>query len=172
MSAERRAAAMGLVYPPALDLPGPARFSWVRVHNDLAWISGHIALTEEGVLMQPTGKVGVDVSLGQAVLAARQVAVTMLGSLQRHLGSLDAIRSWLRVHGMINVGPDFNQMPQVMNGFSGLIGDVFEARCADHSRSAVGVASLPFDAAVEVEGVVALDPAWSLPDRSKAMNQC
>jgi len=96
------------------------------------------------------------VSLDDAVVSARLTALSMLGSLQRELGTLDRITSWVRVFGMVNSAPDFDQQPTVINGFSDLILDVFGPQVGRHARSAVGVAALPFGIPVEVEAEVSI----------------
>jgi hypothetical protein len=80
----------------------------------------------------------------------------MLGSLKRAVGDLDRIVAWTRVFGMVNSAPGFNQQPSVINGFSDLILEVFGAATGAHSRSAVGMAELPFNLPVEIEGEVEL----------------
>jgi len=81
-----------------------------------------------------------------------------LSSLKRELGTLNKISAWLRVFGMVNVAPGFVQTPLVINGFSDLILDVFGKEIGDHSRSAVGMAELPFGAPVEIEAEVEIAP--------------
>jgi hypothetical protein len=80
----------------------------------------------------------------------------MLGSLKRELGDLDRISAWTRVFGMVNSAPGFNQQPSVINGFSELVLELFGPIVGAHSRSAVGLAELPFDLPVEIEGEVEL----------------
>jgi len=71
---------------------------------------------------------------------------------------LDRVRAWTRVFGMVNSAPGFNQQPRVMNGFSDLILELFGPDCGAHSRSAVGMAELPFDLPVEVEAEIEIEP--------------
>src|SRR6185312_6786253 len=97
------------------------------------------------------GAVGSDVTQEEGYHAARLTALAILGSLQRELGDLDRIRAWIRVFGMVQVAPRFHDMPSVINGFSDLILAVFGPDRGQHARSAVGVASLPFQIPVEVE---------------------
>ena len=92
----------------------------------------------------------------QARQAARLTGLAILGSLQRELGDLDRIVAWTRVFGMVNSAPGFNRQPAVINGFSDLILDVFGPQTGAHARSAVGLATLPFDIPVEIEGEVEL----------------
>ena len=136
--------------PPGLHLP----FPWVRVRGNRAYISGHAPQNPDGSVAGPFGKVGADVSLEQAYQAARLTALSMLGSLKRELGDLDRIAAWLRVFGMVNSAPGFNQQPGVINGFTDLILDVYGPEVGPHARSAVGMAELPFGIPVEIEAEV------------------
>ena len=99
-------------------------------------------------------KVGGEVTVEQGYEAARQTGLAILSSLNRELGTLNNISSWLRVFGMVNVAPGFVQTPSIINGFSDLILDVFGKEIGDHSRSAVGMAELPFGAPVEIEAEI------------------
>ncbi|MCZ6840430.1 MAG: RidA family protein, partial [Alphaproteobacteria bacterium] len=81
----------------------------------------------------------------------RKSAVSMLASLQRELGDLDRITAWNRVFGMVNTAPGFDQQPLVINGFSELIIEIFGPEIGRHARSAIGMAGLPFNMAVEIE---------------------
>src|SRR5262249_27173227 len=105
---------------------------------------------------EPFGKLGREVSLEQGYTAARLTALSILGSLKRALGDLDRIAAWTRVFGMVNSAPGFNNQPSVINGFSDLILEVFGSEVGAHSRSAVGMAELPFNIPVEIEGEVEL----------------
>jgi enamine deaminase RidA (YjgF/YER057c/UK114 family) len=138
--------------PPGVVLP----FRFVKVSGTRALISGHGPTNADGSVATPLGKVGREVSPEQAYASARLTAMAILGSLKRALGDLDRIGAWNRVFGMVNSAPGFNRQPNVINGFSDLILDVFGATAGSHSRSAVGVAELPFDIPVEIEGEVEL----------------
>lgn len=126
-------------------------FRLVRVSGDRAYVSGHGPLNPDGSLAPPFGKVGRELSVEQGYHAARLTALAMLGSLERELGDLERVCAWLRVFGMVNSAPGFNQQPRVINGFSDLILEVFGPDRGAHSRSAVGMAELPFDLPVEIE---------------------
>ena len=156
MSPDERLKDLNLVLPAPIKVPPNVKlpFSWVRVRGDRAFISGHIALNQDGSIYGITGKVGAEVSVEQGYEAARLTGLAILSSLKRELGSLDRITAWLRVFGMINVAPGFTQTPAVINGFSDLIVSVFGPDRGDHSRSAVGLAELPFAAPVEIEAEV------------------
>jgi len=157
---DQRLIDLGLALPAPLQLPPSVvlPFPWVRIVGTRAVISGHGPTNADGSLAQPLGKVGRDVSLEQAYTAARLTALAILGSLKRELGDLDRIAAWARVFGMVNSAPAFNQQPAVINGFTDLIVQVFGADKGAHARSAVGVAELPFNIPVELEGEVELLP--------------
>ncbi|TRZ56409.1 MAG: RidA family protein, partial [Rhodocyclaceae bacterium] len=97
---------------------------------------------------------GQNLTVEQGYAAARLTGLSILASLQRTLGDLDRIAQWTRVFGMVNSAPGFNQQPSVINGFSDLILELFGPEVGAHSRSAVGMAELPFDIPVEIEGEV------------------
>ena len=139
-----------IILPPNVEM----QFSWVRISGNRVFISGHIALNADGSVSEVTGKVGGEVTVEQGYEAARQTGLAILSSLKRELGTLNKITAWLRVFGMVNVEPGFVKTPLVINGFSDLILDVFGKEIGDHSRSAVGMAELPFGAPVEIEAEV------------------
>jgi enamine deaminase RidA (YjgF/YER057c/UK114 family) len=134
-------------------------FPWVRVVGNRALISGHGPTNDDGSLAGPLGKVGRDVTVEQAYASARRTGLAMLGSLERELGDLDRIAAWCRILGMVNSAPGFNRQPAVINGFTDLILEVFGPERGAHARSAVGLAELPFDLPIEIEGEVELYPA-------------
>ena len=153
---EKRLSALGLSLPPPFTPPPGVifPFQFVRVVGRRGLISGHAPLGPDGSLAEPRGKVGRELSLEQGYVAARLTALSILGSLERTLGDLDRITAWTRVFGMVNSAPGFNRQPSVINGFSDLILEVFGPEIGAHSRSAVGMAELPFDIPVEIEGEV------------------
>ncbi len=157
---DQRLMDLGLALPAPLQLPPGVvlPFPWVRIVGTRAVISGHGPTNADGSLAQPLGKVGRDVSPEQAYTAARLTGLAILGSLKRELGDLDRIAAWSRVFGMVNSAPGFNKQPAVINGFTDLIVQVFGAEKGAHARSAVGMAELPFDIPVELEGEVELLP--------------
>jgi len=156
MTIDERVQELGLALPESFRSPtgGAYPFSWVRVRGDRAYISGHLPLQPDGTLAKPLGKVGDALSIEQGAAAARLVGLAMLGSLQRELGTLDRIAAWLRVLGMVNAAPGTPQLAGVINGFSTLIIEVFGPEIGKHSRSAVGMAELPFGVPVEIEAEV------------------
>ena len=153
---ERRVAELKLVLPPA-SKPGPtATLTSVVVSGNLAFVSGHISRAADGQLI--TGRVGEELTLAQGKDAARQCGLAVLASLRQELGSLDRVRRVVKVLGMVNCPPGFKDQPQVVNGFSELMLDVFGRERGLGARSAVGVGSLPSNVAVEVEAVFEIVP--------------
>lgn len=158
---EQRLQDLGITLPMPLQLPPGAvlPFPWVRIVGTRALISGHGPTNPDGSLAQPLGKVGWEVSQEQAYVAARLTGLAILGSLERELGDLDRIAAWTRVFGMVNSAPGFNRQPAVINGFTDLILEIFGVEIGAHARSAVGLAELPFNIPVEIEGEVELRPS-------------
>ncbi len=156
---EARLAKMGLALPAPMKPPPGVRlpFQFVRVVGSRAYISGHGPQNADGSIATPLGKVGRDLTVEQGYDAARLTALSILGSLHRTLGDLDRVRAWTRVFGMVNSAPGFNRQPTVINGFSDLIIGLYGPGRGAHSRSAVGMAELPFDIPVEIEGEVEID---------------
>jgi enamine deaminase RidA (YjgF/YER057c/UK114 family) len=150
---EDRLGALGLALPPPIKPPPGVvlPFRPVRVIGRRAVVSGHGPQFPDGSIATPLGKVGRDLSVEQAVLAARLTALSILGSLKRAIGDLDRVTAWVRVFGMVNSAPGFNRQPSVINGFSDLILELYGPEVGAHARSAVGMAELPFDLPVEIE---------------------
>ncbi|MFQ5473817.1 MAG: RidA family protein [Dehalococcoidia bacterium] len=146
---------MGLVLPE--PMPAQLPFPWVRVHGNRAYVSGHAPQNPDGSLADPLGKVGDDLTVEQAAKQARRVGLSILGSLKRELGDLNRVSAWLRAFGMVNSAPGFNRQPEVINGFTNLIHEIWGPGRGAHSRSAVGMAELPFNIPVEIEAEVEID---------------
>jgi enamine deaminase RidA (YjgF/YER057c/UK114 family) len=155
---EQRLDRLGLVLPQPVRAPAGARLPFVpvRVRGRRAIVSGHGPFNPDGSLAGPFGKLGAEITIEQGYQAARLTALSILGSLQRALGDLDRI-AWLKVFGMVNCTPDFDQQPAVINGFSDLILDLYGPERGAHARSAVGMAGLPFNLPVEIEAEVEID---------------
>jgi enamine deaminase RidA (YjgF/YER057c/UK114 family) len=156
---EARLEALGLVLPPPVKVPPDVLlpFATVRVRGNRAYIAGHGPQNPDGTVAGPFGRVEAEVSVEQAYQAARLTALSMLGNLKRELGDLDRVSAWLRVFGMVNSAPEFQQHPRVINGFSDLILELYGPERGRHSRSAVGLAALPFGIPVEIEAEVEID---------------
>lgn len=148
-SPEHALQALGLVLPAA-TAPAANYINAVRTGN-LLFLSGVGPMRPDGSYV--TGKVGATLTPEQGYEAARLTGLVMLTNIRAELGSLDKVRRAVKVLGMVNVDPAFSGMPQVINGFSDLFVAVF-GEAGRAARSAVGMASLPFQIAVEVEMVL------------------
>ena len=135
-----------------IELPDPlspaASYQMSKRHGDVVYLAGHIPVRPEGPW---TGKVGDDVSLEDGAAAARLVGLHLLSTLRAELGSLDNVASILKVNGMVNVAPGFIDIPQVINGCSDLLAEVFGDEVGKHTRAAVGMAELPLGVCVEID---------------------
>jgi enamine deaminase RidA (YjgF/YER057c/UK114 family) len=155
MSAEARLKQLGIELPEVMPPAGsyvPAKRS-----GDLVFISGQGPWHAGGLVK---GKVGRDLTLSQARDAARLTGLNCLAVLRAELGSLDRVASIVKIFGMVNCAPGFTDTPGCVNGCSDLLMEVF-GEAGRHARSAVGMAELPFDIAVEIEliaEVVRSDP--------------
>lgn len=148
MSAEARVKELGLVLPPA-PKPVATYVPCVRVGN-LLYVSGHGPLRPDRTLV--TGRVGAELNEAHGREAARVVGLAMLATLQAQLGTLDRVVRLIKTLGMVNSAPDFLNHPQVINGFSDLMVEVF-GESGKGARSAVGMGPLPGNIAVEVEAI-------------------
>jgi len=128
-----------------------ANYVPARTSGNLVFLSGHGPRTPGGQLI--TGKVGKDLTLDEGYQAARLTALNLLASLQQEIGDLNRVQRFIKVLGMVNVDPSFTDMPEVIDGFSDLMVDIFGER-GKHARSAVGMASLPRNIPVEIEMIV------------------
>jgi enamine deaminase RidA (YjgF/YER057c/UK114 family) len=139
---------MGIALPtPAAPVANYVGF--VRSGN-LLFVSGQICLAN-GALVA-AGKLGGTVSLEEGVAAARACGINVLAQVKAALGDLDKVVRVVRLGGFVNATPDFLDAPKVMNGASDLMVAVFGDK-GRHARTTIGVAALPADAAIEVEGV-------------------
>ncbi len=136
---------LGIVLPPVF--PPAGNYLGCVVQDDLVYVGGHGPVGAAGVIR---GKVGATLSLEEAQGAARLTALSILATLQAELGDLDRIMRIVKVFGMVNVAPGFNQTPAVIDGCSDVLVEIF-GESGRHTRSAVGLAELPFDIAVEIE---------------------
>lgn len=154
MDAEKRLQELHLTLP-TMAKPMAVYKPTVQVGN-LLYLSGQVPVQNDGSLIK--GKVGDGgLTLEQGHQAARQVALTMLASIKGGIGSLNKIKRLVKTLGMVNSSPTFYDHPKVINGFSELMRDVFGEDAGVGARSAVGVASLPSNVAVEVEAIFELN---------------
>ncbi len=149
MNPEARLAEMKLELPPA---PKPvAVYKPLVICGGLAYVSGHAPIKADKTFM--TGRVGAGLDLEAGKAAARLTGLAILATLRSELGSLDRVKRVIKVLGMVNCTPDFQDHPKVINGCSELFADVFGAENGVGARSAVGMSSLPGGITVEIEAV-------------------
>ena len=148
----QRLTELGIVLPP--PFPPAGNYVPCVVAGDIVHVGGHGPINANTIIR---GKVGRDLTLEEGRGAARATALSILATLNAELGSLDPILRLIKVFGMVNVAPGFNRTPAVIDGASDLFVDVF-GEAGRHTRSAVGLAELPFDIAVEIELTAQLRP--------------
>jgi enamine deaminase RidA (YjgF/YER057c/UK114 family) len=152
MNNEDRLAQLNVTLPPAPKPMGV--YKPVVVSGNIVYVSGHGPLKSDKTLI--TGRVGAGMDVAAGKEAARQVGLTILASLKAELGDLNRIKRVLKVLGMVNSAPDFLEHPAVINGCSELFAAVFGADNGVGARSAVGMAALPGNIAVEIEAIFEL----------------
>lgn len=146
---EKRLAELGITLPSAPS-PSANYVPYVRA-GTLLTVSGQICYGADGKLAAK-GRLGDGVSMEDGQKAARACALNVLAQVKAAVGDLDNVKRVVRLGGFINSAPGFTDGPKVMNGASDLMVEVFGDK-GRHARSTVGVAALPADAAVEVEGL-------------------
>jgi enamine deaminase RidA (YjgF/YER057c/UK114 family) len=138
---------------PEASTPVANYVNAVRTGN-LLFLAGKGPKDAEGEYI--TGKVGTDLTIEEGYEAARLVAINQLAVLKAELGDLNRVKRVVKVLGMVNCASDFTQQPEVINGFSDLMVEVFGER-GKHARAAVGMGSLPRNIAVEIEVIVEVE---------------
>ena len=149
---ENRLADLKIILPK-VQPPIASYVNAVRTGN-LIYLSGKGPTASDGKFI--SGKVGVDLTLEEGKAAARNTGLNLLAALKAEIGDLDKVKRIVKVLGMVNCPTDFTQQPQVINGFSDLMVEVFGDK-GKHARSAVGVGSLPANMAVEIEMIVEVE---------------
>lgn len=142
---------MGLKLPPPPAAGGV--YHPVVITGNYLYVSGQVSFSNSGDLIK--GKVGSDLTLEEGQIAARQVGLVMLATIRNQIGDLGKIKRLIKTFGMVNCLPDFEQHPQVINGFSQLMADLLGEENGKGARSAVGM-TLPLNVAVEVECIFEL----------------
>jgi enamine deaminase RidA (YjgF/YER057c/UK114 family) len=137
------------VFPPVGNYVGCV------VDGDVVYVGGHGPANGNSVVL---GKVGADLTLEDGYAAARLTGLSILATLRSELGSLDRVERIVKLFGMVNVAPGFDRTPGVIDGCSDLLVEVF-GEAGRHTRSAVGLAELPFGIAVEIELIARLRPS-------------
>ena len=151
MSFENRLRKLGITLPP---VPQPVgNYVPAIIDGDKLMTAGMVCL-KEGQITH-AGKLGEDFTIEEGYEAARICGLNLLAAIKGAAGSLDEVEKFLTLTGFVNATPDFHQSPQVINGASDLIVEVFGEK-GKHARAAVSVACLPLNSAVEVQAVVKL----------------
>ena len=146
---EQKLAEIGITLPtPTAPL---ANYVPVVRTGNLLFVSGQVSIDGAGKIM--TGKLGADVDIETGRAAARLCAINILAQVKASIGDLDKVVRVVKLVAFVNSLPDFTDQPKVVNGCSDLLVEVLGDK-GRHARSAVGIAALPFNAAVEVEAVV------------------
>jgi enamine deaminase RidA (YjgF/YER057c/UK114 family) len=149
MSAEAKLKERGIVLPP---LPKPvANYLPYRLVGNVLYLSGQGPLDENG--KQMTGKLGAEIDIEEGYRRARRVGLGLLAAMRDALGTLDRVDYVVKLLGMVNAVPTFNDSPKVINGCSDLFVEVF-GDAGRHARSAVGHVMLPNQISVEIECIV------------------
>ncbi len=146
MSIEQRLKDLGISLPP-VAVPAAAYVPFVRT-GELVFISGHIAKVDG---KPKVGQLGRTMTTEEGKLAARAVAIDLLGTLQAAVGDLSEVKRIVKVLSLVNSAPDYTEHHLVTNGASELLVAVLGPEVGAHARSAFGVAQLPMGACVEIE---------------------
>jgi enamine deaminase RidA (YjgF/YER057c/UK114 family) len=152
LTPDERLAKLGLVLPPAPSSPPGAQYVEYRRVGKMLYLAGHGPIDGDQVT---TGQVGGSLTLEQGVAAAQLTGLSLLATMRAAVG-LDAIDKIVSVLGFVYAVPGFTQHPTVIDGCSSLFVEVFGEQKGTHTRSAIGVASLPFGIPVEIECVARL----------------
>ena len=145
MSIQAKLAELGITLPP-VAIPAAAYVPYVQTGN-LVFLSGHIAKKDGKAWV---GQLGKTMGTDEGRLAARAIAIELMGTLQAAVGDLNRVVRIVKLMSLVNSTPDFTEQHLVTNGASELIGQVFGDKGA-HARSAFGVAQIPLGACVEIE---------------------
>jgi enamine deaminase RidA (YjgF/YER057c/UK114 family) len=149
VKAQDKLAELGLSLP---KLPEPiGSYLLARQVGNLLYLSGTTCYVDGGLLFK--GRVGSEVTLEQAYAAARQAALNLLSVVKSTIGDLDRVECIVKLNGYVNSAPDFDRQPEVINGASDLLQQLFGER-GRHARTSIGVSDLPGHIPIEIEMVV------------------
>lgn len=152
MTPDERFAQTGLVLPPAPQPKGV--YKPLLIDGNYCYVSGHGPVLPDQSLI--IGRIGANMDAEEGKLAARQVGLTILATLQTNLGSLNKIKRVIKVLGMVNCTADFERHPYIINGCSELFAEIWGTENGIGVRSAVGMGSLPDNIPVEIEALFEL----------------
>ena len=156
LNPERKIQELGLKLPNPIKLPKDLilPFNFINIRGNRVLISGHPRQSQDGSINGPYGQVGKDLTTEEAQLASKEIGLSILANIKKEIGHLSRIKEWVRVFGMVNSAPGYKEQHIVLNGFSSLLIEVFGSDIGSHSRSAIGVAGMPMNLAIEIEGEV------------------
>ena len=141
-----------------LELPKPSKslaiYKRIVVVDNIAYLSGHIPIDKDGQIMK--GKVGADTDVAAGAKAAERCALGLLATLKNEIGSLNKVKRLIKTTGMVNSTPDLTEQPEVINGCSQVVVDIWGDDLGKGTRAAVGMASLPRGAICEIEMIFEL----------------
>jgi len=149
MIIEKRIEELGIIIPEVS--PPKAMYVPAKRVGNLLFVSGHLPIREDGVLM--TGKLGKDHDIEHGKMAARHCAINMLATLKAELGDLDLIKGFVKLQSFVSCDSGFDQQHMVTNAASELIFEIF-GEVGRHARTAVGTNQLPLGATVEIEAII------------------
>jgi len=152
MSIEKRLAELNLALPQSA--PSKGIYKKCLVVGDLLYVSGHVSINTDGSLIK--GKLGKDISDDEGKAAARQAGLAILSSIKEHFGDFGKIKRVVKLLGMVNCIPEYENQPVIINGCSELYVQLWGDDNGKGVRSAVGMGSLPGNVAVEIEAIFEL----------------
>lgn len=149
MMIRERLDTLGLILP---DPPKPVgAYLLARLVGDLLFLSGTTCYTQDGLMF--TGRVGKELTVEDGYMAARQTMLNLLSVANAELGNLDCIKSVVKLNGYVNSDPEFTRQPEVINGASDLLEQIFGEK-GKHARTSIGVSVLPGNIPVEIEMIL------------------
>ena len=151
-NADKQFEKLGLSLPPVPEPKG--LYKPCLIDGNYLYLSGHGPLQDDNTLI--TGRIGKELNKEEGKLAARQVGLTMLATIRKNLGSLNRVKRVIKLLGMVNCVPEFEQHPYIINGCSELFADIWGPDNGVGTRSAAGFGSLPNNIPVEIEAMFEL----------------
>jgi len=157
---EARLTELGLTLP---KMPTPlASYVPCTRSGNMLFLSGHVPFKEDMKSLY-SGKLGKDVTTADGAAIAKLIALELVATLKTAVGDLDKIKRVVKVVGFVNCTDDFKEQPEVINGCSNVLGQIFGKERGAHARSAVGTNSLPRQVPVEIELIAEVDDGIVLP---------
>jgi enamine deaminase RidA (YjgF/YER057c/UK114 family) len=150
--ADKQLEQSGLHLPPAPEPRG--LYKPCLITGKYLYLSGHLPLRDDNTVI--LGRIGKELTKEEGKSAARQVGLTMLSTIKKNLGSLNKVKRVIKIFGMVNCVPEFEQHPYIINGCSELFADIWGSDNGVGTRSAAGFGSLPDNTPVEIEAVFEL----------------